>query len=169
MIGGRCGGREPRSTAWRIVLRPQRRYQALRLRRTAARLRGLTAALRPSFWHPCRSTAQWIAWNGLGRARDLTAALRPSFWHPCRSTAQWIAWNGLGRARDLPGIGGGGRSQFGHDLNLHIAVLQLPFIVLLEQYRANQPNDGGLIGKNADHVGAAFDLFVEPLERVGAV
>src|SRR5438309_11969604 len=96
MIGGRCGGREPRSTAWRIVLRPERRYQALRLWRTAARLRGLTAALRPSFWHPCRSTAQWIAWNGLGRA-----------------------W-------DLPGIGGGGRSQFGHDLNLHIAVLQLP-------------------------------------------
>ena len=50
-----------RSTAWRIVLRPERRYQALRLRRTAARLRGLTAALRPSVWHPCRSTAQWIA------------------------------------------------------------------------------------------------------------
>jgi len=47
-----------RSTAWRIVLRPERRYQALRLRRTAARLRGLTAAHRPSFWHPCRSTAQ---------------------------------------------------------------------------------------------------------------
>src|SRR5467141_4868283 len=97
----------------RIVLRPERRYQALRLWRTAARLRGLTAALRPSFWHPSRSTAQWIAWNGLSRARD------------------------------LPGIGGGGRSQFGHDLNLHVAVLQLPFIVLLEQYRANQPNDGG--------------------------
>ena len=28
---------------WRIVLRPQRRYQALRHWRTAARLRGLTA------------------------------------------------------------------------------------------------------------------------------
>ena len=57
VIGGRrvAGAR---STAWRIVLRPERRYQALRLRRTAARLRGLTAALRPSFWHPCRSTAQ---------------------------------------------------------------------------------------------------------------
>src|SRR5881227_44984 len=137
MIGGRCGGREPRSTAWRIVLRPQCRYQALRLRRTASRLRGLTAAHRPSFWHPCRSTAQWIAWN----------------------------W--LGRARDLPGIGGGGRSQFGHDLNLHIAVLQLPFIVLLEQYRANQPNDGGLIGKDADDIGAPLDLFVEPLKWVG--
>src|SRR5207248_10036291 len=132
MIGGRCGGREPRSTAWRIVLRPQRRYQALRLRRTAARLRGLTAALRPSFWHPCRSTAQWIAWD----------------------------W--LGRARDLPRIGGVRRSQFGHDLNLQIAVLQLPFVVLLEQYRANQPNDGGFIGEDADDIGAPFDLLVEP-------
>jgi hypothetical protein len=40
-------------TAWRIVLRPQCRYQALRLRRTDARLRGLTAALRPQFRHPC--------------------------------------------------------------------------------------------------------------------
>ena len=48
----RCGCRQ-RSTAWRIVLRPERRYQALRLRRTAARLRGLTAALRPRVWHPC--------------------------------------------------------------------------------------------------------------------
>ena len=50
-----------RSTAWRIVLRPQRRYQALRLWRTAARLRGLTAALWSSVGHPCRSTAQQIA------------------------------------------------------------------------------------------------------------
>jgi hypothetical protein len=53
-----------------------------------------------------------------------------------------------------------------HDLNLHIAVLQLPFIVLLEQYRANQPNDGGLIGKDADDVGAPLDLLVEPLQWV---
>src|ERR1700751_5063830 len=75
----------------------------------------------------------------------------------------------LAGARDLPGIGGGGRSQFGHDLNLQIAVLQLPFIVLLEQYRADQPNDGGLIGEDADDIGAPLDLFVEPLERVGAV
>src|SRR5262252_1957282 len=50
-----------RSTAGRIVLRPGCRYQALRLWRTAARLRGLTAALRPSVGHPCRSTVQWIA------------------------------------------------------------------------------------------------------------
>jgi hypothetical protein len=41
--------------------RPEGRYQALRLWRTAARLRRLTAALRPSVGHSCRSTAQWIA------------------------------------------------------------------------------------------------------------
>ena len=124
---------------WRIVLRPERRYQALRRWRTAARRRGLTTPFQPSFWHPCRSTARWIAWD----------------------------W--LGRARDLPGIGGGGRRQFGHDLNLHIAVRQLPFIVLLKQYRADQPNDRGLIGEDADHIGAPLDLLVEPLERIGAV
>src|SRR6266481_7876292 len=121
----------------RIVLRPERRYQALRLRRTAARLRGLTAALRPSFWHPCRSTALWIA---------------PSW---------------LGGAWDLPGIDRG--DQLRHHVNLQIAVLQLPFIVLLEQYRADQPNNGGLIGEDADDIGAPLDLFVEALERVGAV
>jgi hypothetical protein len=77
--------------------------------------------------------------------------------------------NWLGRARDLPGIGGGGRSQFGHDLNLHIAVLQLPFIVLIEQYPAHQPNDGGLIGEDANDIGAPLDLFVEPFERIGSV
>jgi hypothetical protein len=60
-VCGRCTAKGARSTAWRIVLRPQRRYQALRLRRTAARLRGLTAALRSSVGHPCRSTARWIA------------------------------------------------------------------------------------------------------------
>jgi hypothetical protein len=38
--------REPRSTAWRIALRLECRYQALRLRRTAARLdRGTPAEL----------------------------------------------------------------------------------------------------------------------------
>jgi hypothetical protein len=45
-------------------------------------------------------------------------------------------------------------SQFGHDLNLHRAVLQLPFIVLLEQYRADQSNDGGVMREDADNIGA---------------
>jgi len=56
----------------------------------------------------------------------LTAALRPSFWHPCRSTAQWIAPTWLGSAWDLPGIDVAAcRGQLGHRFDLHVAVLQL--------------------------------------------
>ena len=53
--------------------------------------------------------------------------------------------------------------------DLHVAVLQLPLVVLLEQYRADQPSDRGFVGEDADDVGAALDFLVEPLERVGAV
>jgi hypothetical protein len=48
-------------------------------------------------------------------------------------------------------------------------VLQLPLIVLLEQYRADQPDDRGLIGEDANDVGAALDFLVEPFERIGAM
>ena len=55
---------------------------------------------------------------------------------------------GLGCAWDLPGIGGASRcGQLGHDFDLHVAVLQLPFVVLLEQHRADQPDDRGFIGE----------------------
>ena len=68
---------------------------------------------------------------------------------------------GLGRAWDLPGIGGASRcGQLGHDFNLHVAVLQLPFVVLLEQHGADQPDNRGLVGEDPDDIGAAFDLFV---------
>jgi hypothetical protein len=40
---------------------------------------------------------------------------------------------------------------------------------LLEQDGADQPGDAGLVAEDADDIGAAFDLFVRPLERVGAV
>src|SRR5262245_50614795 len=77
---------------------------------------------------------------------------------------------GLGRAWDLPGIGGASRcGQLGHDFDLHVVVLQLPFVVLLEQDRADQPDDRGFIGENANNVGAALDFFVEPFQWVCAV
>jgi hypothetical protein len=77
---------------------------------------------------------------------------------------------GLGRAWDLPGIGGASRcGQLGHGFDLHVAVLQLPFVVLLEQHRPDQPDDRGFIGENANNVGAALDFFVEPFQRVCAV
>jgi len=42
-----------------------------------------------------------------------------------------------------------------------------PFVVLLEQDCADEPGDGGLVGEDPDDVGAALDLAVEALERVG--
>ena len=48
------------------------------------------------------------------------------------------------------------------------AALHLPFLLLLQQLAALQPHDRRIVGEDADHVGAAFDLLVEPLERVGA-
>ena len=51
----------------------------------------------------------------------------------------------------------------------HVAgALDGPFIVLLEQDGADEADDGGLVGEDADDLGAALDLAVEALERVGA-
>ncbi len=43
----------------------------------------------------------------------------------------------------------------------------LPLVVGLEQHRPGQAGDGRLVGEDADHVGAALDLAVEALQRVG--
>jgi len=42
-----------------------------------------------------------------------------------------------------------------------------PFVVLFEQDGADQSNQGVLIGEDADHVGTAFHLLVEALQRIG--
>jgi hypothetical protein len=48
--------------------------------------------------------------------------------------------------------------DFGHGgLGEEAAPLQLPILLLLQQLTANQPHDRGVIGEDADHVGAAFD------------
>jgi hypothetical protein len=58
----------------------------------------------------------------------------------------------------------------GDGLQRHVArSLGGPFIGLLEQQRADEPDDGGFVGKDADHVGAALDFAVKPLDRVCAV
>ena len=36
--------------------------------------------------------------------------------------------------------------EFGHDLVLHVAVLELPFVISLEQHGANQAGDRALVG-----------------------
>lgn len=47
--------------------------------------------------------------------------------------------------------------------------LDRPFIVLLEQDGADQSGDRGLVGKDPDHLGAALDLAVQALQRIGVV
>ena len=61
------------------------------------------------------------------------------------------------------------RHEFGHGLGLHVAVLELPFVVGLEQHCTDQADDRALVGEDADDIGAALDLLVEAFNRVGAV
>ena len=42
-------------------------------------------------------------------------------------------------------------------------------MILLEHHGADQADDGGIVGEDADHIGTALDLRVQALERVGAV
>src|SRR5262249_34833638 len=61
-------------------------------------------------------------------------------------------------AWDLAGISRTGCcDQFGHRFDLHIALLQLPLVVLLEQHRTDQPDNRGLVGEDPDDIGAALE------------
>ena len=52
------------------------------------------------------------------------------------------------------------RCKFGHCLGLHVAVLELPFVVGLEQHGADQADDCTLVRKYADDISPSFDLFL---------
>src|SRR5215212_4505739 len=59
-------------------------------------------------------------------------------------------------------------AEYGHGAFGEIAAIgDLPFIVHVGQDGADKSDYGGLFGEDADHAGAAFDLLVDPLERVG--
>jgi hypothetical protein len=51
----------------------------------------------------------------------------------------------------------------------HVAALELVFIILLEQDRADQACDAVLVGEDADDIGPALHLLVQAFERIGAV
>ena len=55
------------------------------------------------------------------------------------------------------------------DLHSLASALDRPFVVLLEQDGADEAADGGLVGEDADDIGATFDFAVEPLDGVGGV
>src|SRR5271170_7026070 len=54
-------------------------------------------------------------------------------------------------------------------LDLHVAVLRLPVVVLLHEHGADETDDGLLVWEDADDVGPAFHLLVQSLQRIGAV
>ena len=52
----------------------------------------------------------------------------------------------------------------------HVAgSLDRPLIVLFKQQCADEADDGGFIGEDADNLAAALDLAIESFEWVGAV
>ena len=77
--------------------------------------------------------------------------------------AGWTAVSGYGSWLDDGGI----IAQRRHGFHAHVASsLHGPFTILFAQ-RANEANDGSLVGEDADHIAASLDLPVEAFERVG--
>src|ERR1700722_18877416 len=61
-------------------------------------------------------------------------------------------------------------AQGGHGFQRHVAgALDRPFVILLQKDRADEPDDSLVIWKDADDLGAPFDLAVEPFEAIGRV
>jgi len=75
----------------------------------------------------------------------------------------WPGWSGGHGWQADDGIIADRRDAFQCDV---ASALDGPFVVLFEQDRADEPGDGGLVGEDADDLGAALDLAVEALERV---
>ena len=112
----------------------------------------------------CRPTARAVERrNGARREGS-----RPSTWCKFGGGLRWPSVRRPWVEFERLGVGGR-RRQLGHGLELHVAVLQLPLVVLLQQHGADQADDRGLVGEDADDVGPALDLLVQALQRVGGV
>ena len=59
-------------------------------------------------------------------------------------------------------------AQWRHGFQRHVSrSLNGPFVVLLEQQSTDQTGDCGIVRKDADDVGPAFDFAVQPFDGVG--
>jgi len=56
--------------------------------------------------------------------------------------------------------------DLGEGLDLHVAVLALPVVVLFEEHGADDADDRLLIREDPDHVGTPLELLVEALEWI---
>ena len=58
-------------------------------------------------------------------------------------------------------------AQRSHGFQRHVAgALDGPFVVLLEEDGTDEPDDGLIIGEDADDLGTALDLAVQALNRL---
>jgi hypothetical protein len=48
----------------------------------------------------------------------------------------------------------------------HVAACDGPLVVLCNHQRADEPNDGGVVGEDANDIRAPLDLLVQSLERI---
>jgi hypothetical protein len=60
----------------------------------------------------------------------------------------------------------GGAHAFQADV---AGALDGPLVVLFEQDGTDEAGDGGLVGEDADDLGASLDLAVQAFERIGAM
>src|ERR1039458_9733962 len=80
----------------------------------------------------------------------------------------WVSVSGGNLLLDLGLLGRGGVGERqGHRLDRQVAALDQPFVVLLAQQRAGEANHRLVVGEDSDDVGAAADLLVDALQRVG--
>jgi hypothetical protein len=57
----------------------------------------------------------------------------------------------------------------GRGIDLHVALLELPFLVRFQQHGTDDAQNGLFRGADAADIGPAFHLLVQPFQRVGAV
>ena len=80
--------------------------------------------------------------------------------------AGWTAVSGC----DCWQADGGIIAQRRDGFQAHVACpLHGPLIILFEQQGSNEPNNGGFVGEDADHVAAPLDLAIETFQRIGTV
>ena len=65
----------------------------------------------------------------------------------------FLGWSAIGEHERLLRLGDLGHGRLGEEA----PSLELPFLLLLQQLTAYQPGDGGVVGEDADDVGASFD------------
>jgi len=68
---------------------------------------------------------------------------------------------------DFRRVHGGILADGGDGFQRHVTTSDRPFVVLLQHQRSDKTSDGGLIRKDTYDIGAALDLFVEALKRIG--